>query len=253
MTNIKAVSFTPNTFVDSKKEANVRKYELVENPQAINKSLLALAAIGLATLSSCSQDSYLGPDLDEFQSKVEIGDSTRVSFTNPPVMLNERVDNIFKALGILNDTTSLSDVKTISCRDNKDIRHWIKPTNVFSNVVYGKGMSLLPDDSAGEIYSFQMTSAQNGGVNVEKVFNDGIVQKFNYLQKDDGSVVEYEVFDKNFKAEKSVYKKLEDGNIERTFSDGSTIVYGDIKQDFPYPTAITFDGCVTEDYEQYEF
>lgn len=253
MLNVQSTKINLNEYGKSPRELNSHKFEHADNPQFINKSLLALAAIGLATLSSCSQDSYLGPDLDEFQSKVEIGDSTRVSFTNPPVMLNERVDNIFKALGILNDTTSLSDVKTISCRDNKDIRHWIKPTNVFGNVVYGKGMSLLPDDSAGEIYSFQMTSAQNGGVNVEKVFNDGIVQKFNYLQKDDGSVVEYEVFDKNFKAEKSVYKKLEDGNIERTFSDGSTIVYGDIKQDFPYPTAITFDGCVTEDYEQYEF
>ncbi|MBO6271264.1 hypothetical protein J6O48_00640 [bacterium] len=245
MTNIKAVSFTPNTFVDSKKEANVRKYELVENPQAINKSLLALAAIGLATLSSCSHP--IDIEYEDMNPKpTEIMGSKGAPYTKR-VSTSERLDSIFNALGILkSDSASIKNVTTINAIDDNNTQYWIKPNRISNNVVYGQGLTILPDWSEGSNYVFNAKASQNGGVDVTKTYKDGTTSTYNYKLNNDGTVTEYLVVDNGYMLENSVYEKQNDGKIVKTFSNGEKCVYDKIGNNNEYPTEISFDAGVSD-------
>ena len=225
----------------------------VSNPQkksdALSKSLLGLALLGLATVSSCSKDDYLG-EMFETQTNSEHVASTKQTINN----VEERrtaygtTTEIFRLLGILKEENdSLQKIETVSCKDNENIRHYIKPIVIYDNYIAGKGMTVLPDDSAGEIYNFVIKNTDNNSINFIKTYDNGKKEIKNYEVSKNNTIVEYDVYDGNYMLEKSVYRKLADDSIEQTFTDGSTKIYSNISREYPYPVPITF-GAEVDDY-----
>jgi len=246
MTSIYPTSCTPQVYIKNSNVTPKTRPECKSNPQALNTTLLALAIIGLSTLTSCSKDEYLGPNYEVVESMPNERTVSETSTTpsKNSVSLEVRTDSMLRTLGLLNDSTSLSDKKLFYSNDDTGVQHWIKMTGVYKNVIYGTGMSLLKDCSAGEIYSFRAENDKDNGINVLKQFNDGSRQNLNYVQQDDGSIAEYEIVGDGFKLEKSIYKKQDDGTIERTFSNGEKMIYSNMDKDYPYPTPITFDANI---------
>ena len=241
---------TTNThFTSTKKEIASSPQEAKRNSGAINKTLLALAAIGMSTLlTSCYKDDYYGieePNNPE-QAFVENKQTTN-TISNTIINTNayERTTNILNTLGLLtNDSTALEDVETISFRDNNRCRYSLKPTSVYDRQICGRGIKIGSDNSAVEQYSFIIKNADNGSINFIKNLDSGKTETLNYKVNNDSTVVESEVIDNNYMLEKSVFTKKEDGTIERKFTDGSTVIYNNIKNDEPYPTPIMFDAGV---------
>lgn len=248
MTCIQPTRCNPQVIAKNSELTPKTRSECKNNPQALNKALLALATIGMATLSSCMKDGYIGPDFEEIEPATETFTTNKTSTTSmkTPVSVEAKADSMFRALGLLNDSNSVRNKRLFYSRDNEGVQHWIRTTNIDNNAIYGSGMSLLPDCSAGEIYSFRASSDGDNGLNVSKSFSDGTRQYLNYVQQDDNSIVEYEVVGNGYKLEKSTYKKQDDGSIVRTFSNGETMRYSDTEKTYPYPTPITF-GANIED------
>ena len=250
MTCIQPSRCSPQLIAKNSELTPKTRSECKNNPQALNKALLALATIGMATLSSC--DGYIGPDyelIDPTTNELTVNKTSTIS-VKIPVSVEAKADSMFRALGLLNDSNSVRNKRLFYSRDNEGVQHWIRTTNIDNNGIYGTGMSLLQDCSAGEIYSFRASSDGDNGINVLKCFSDGAKQNLNYVQQDDNSIVEYEVVGNGYKLEKSTYKKQDDGSIERTFSNGETMRYSDTDKTYPYPTPITF-GAEVQD-TQYE-
>ena len=179
---------------------------------------MALAAIGLASLSSCSYTENLN---EEFELEAKEA-SARTEYVQRAASTPtfKRADSLFKALGLFkNDTVSIKNVETICCLDNENTQHWMRPTGVYNNVIYGEGLTILSDCSEGSKYSFMASNASNGGLNVTKTFRDGTKTVQNYVLKNDGTIVECDVIDNKFMLEKSTYKKEDDGTITQTFAD----------------------------------
>lgn len=225
---------------------NSRKEAPNYSHNSYDKGLLALAAIGLATLTSCSSDSYLGIDTEEIVKETK--SAAPIRKTDPMTNKNtvERTDTILHSLGIIDENTSIKDIETLCNIDDTGVQHYTKPTGLYGSIIHGQGMSLLKDSSAGEIYTFRVSNAANGGLNVTKNYNDGTEENLNYVLNDDKSVTEYSVLDKNFMVEKSTFSKNNDGVLERKFADGTILTYPITETEFPYPAAITFSATVTD-------
>lgn len=242
-------AITLKNSIAPKQKVSVPENVTQRPPNVLDKSLLALALLGLTTMSSCSKDEYLGEILDE-PPRSEVVSSTRQSEDNFEERKNtyDRTNSICKLLGILNEEKdSLQKIETVSCKDNEGLRHYIKPTTIYENRITGKGMTILPDDSAGEIYNFMIKNADNNSIDFIKTHTDGKTEIKNYEISEDSTLVEYDVLEGGYKLENSVYKKLDDGSIEQTFTDGSTKIYSNISLEYPYPTPITF-GAEVDDY-----
>lgn len=242
MTCIQPTRCNPQVIAKNSELTPKTRSECKNNPQALNKALLALATIGMATLSSCMKDGYIGPDFEEIEPATETitTNKTSTSPTKTYVSLEAKADTMLRTIGLLNDSTSLRDKKILYSKDDTGVQHWMRATGIYKEAIYGTGMSLLPDCSAGEIYSFRASSDGDNGLNVSKSFSDGTRQYLNYVQQDDNSIVEYEVVGNGYKLEKSTYKKQDDGSIVRTFLNGETMRYSDTDKTYPYPTPITF-------------
>ena len=217
----------------------------------IDKSLLVLAMLGLSMLVSCSKDDYTDFENGEKNPAMDIVQQTNRSPENnlSTMYSYERTDNILNALGLLtSDTASVKNVSTISCTDDRGVKHWIKPNRISDYQVTGQGLDIDNDDPAKSQYNFFIKNAGNGGVNFIKMYTDGSTEILNYLLNEDGSVVESECIDNEFLLEKSVYRKQYDGKIEQTFTNGEKVIYNNICNNNPYPTPIDFDANV-EDYQ----
>lgn len=219
----------------------------------IDKALLALALIGMATLASCSKDEIL--DSWEDNQKTE---QTANTVNNPyvPSISNtsKRCDMILGSLGlIVNENDSLGSIKTVYCKDSKGVDHYMKPTYVGYNCVKMSGMELYPDCTGGGEYDLTATKAGNGGINVDKIYKSGEVEKLNYILNEDGSVSELlRVGEGNggtrgdFYVEKSVIRKTNDGVLERIYANGEKETYTHFSNEYDYPTPITFSATVDD-------
>ena len=255
MVCIQPTNIEPQLFMSTNRVNSRQNFEEKQDPQALNKSLLALAMIGLSTLNSCYSNSYIGPDPEDIDTEVQHNktrtETTKGTDENPSEKYTyKRMDNILNALGLLKtDSTSITNLKTLNCRDDEGRRYWMCPTTILDNVVYGRGLTILFNDSEGSNYSFIARNASNGGIDVIKSFTDGSTAVQNYQLLDDGSVAECDVFGKDFMALTSYFRKQADGTILQTFANGDTKLYGNIDNNLPWPTPITFSACVADTQE----
>lgn len=254
MLSIQQQRFIENPTQAQKNNLSSKQQEYQYSSSALDKSLLALAAIGLATLSSCSKDSYYEeePNSPIYQLEtVYNSNNTNLNNTNlNNPMLNkntiERVDTIFNVLGLTDKNMPIENIETMCNIDDTGVQHYIKLTGAYSNVIYGKGMSLLKDSSAGEVYTFIAGNDKDGGIRLEKRYDDGTVEKLNYVLNGDGTVTESQILDNNFLLEKSTYAKNSDGFLERVYPNGEKITYPNKLINISYPAAIVFNPTVTD-------
>lgn len=212
-----------------------------KNTNAIDKSLLALAILGMATLSSCSYSDI--DSMDEVQEKTELVRKYSDTEAKYPV---QRCENILRAMGALTEDATLKSIKTISCTDTSDKDIYIKPVNLGVNEIKVIGMNLYPDCSGDGQYKASIRNAENGGLDMKKLYEDGTIEKTNLVLNKDGSVTESLYVLDNYMVEKSIFRKNNSGVVEREFSDGTIEKYSNFSNDYDYPEPITFDASADD-------
>ena len=222
----------------------MKKTHISDNPQKINNdrllsnALVGLAIIGASALSSCSNDSILD-ELDE-PVVIEKTDST-------PHTATEKTDDFMNTLNLLENGNSINNISTFTFSD-KGHDYYFEPIKTSNSkvrlhsVVIDKN-TLKNSESAYDIIN------TDDGVDVRHFDKDNDTISIRNYRKEGDEIAEYKYVN-GFKVGVSRMKKTSDGKIERTFSNDSTAVYNNIKNNEPMAEPITFDATIQSWYVQ---
>lgn len=227
---------SPIMFQSAKKvsPANVKKEQKIQNtnnmPKIHNnsnpfaKTLMGLAIIGAATLQqACTQD-------DDLFSGIEHTSDTEQIDT----MSTNQLDSMLKTLGLLGDSVnSVKDIKTISFADEDSNRHYLKPRNYKSDEIVLRHSKVNPDFLSKEALLY-IENADDGLDVVTMTKKDTTESK--YILGKNG-ITEYKNLN-GILVENSNISKREDGAIVRTFANGETKIYNNVKNNESVPARI---------------
>ena len=112
------------------------------------------------------------------------------------------------------------------------------------------GLDVTRDYKGEGEYNAYAVNASNGGLDIFRFYSNGDKEKINFVINRDGSVTESLYLDDDIMVERSVFRKKEDGILERTYSNDSIAEYSNfsIKDDLPHP--ITFNASVEDWYNR---
>ncbi len=194
--------------------------------KALNYSLVALGIIGFSTMYSCSKE-YPTPI---YTNK----DMNRKIFSG---VLIDDFNSILKELGLVVDSTkSIKDIKTYSYKSNSDESFFIKPLQILNDEIILKQIkfnnkleredSILKINSVGkEIY-------------INQIIDDNEIEIM--LQKADDEIKIFTKIDSIW-VENSVVKKYEKDSFIQIYSDDTSKLFYDIKNNVEMPEDIIFE------------
>ena len=246
MITLQTQKMNPISFESRHKKSDNKEIKSDSNQDnnLLNASLLGLALIGMSVLPSCVKLETIYPEAEPFATEEvsKLSNATKFSQYN-----SDRTEDILRAMGALvSPEDSLCNIKSISCKDKKGTRYFIKPTYIGARSVKVKGMELYSDFTGGNIYDAVITNSEDGGIIMNKTFEDGNKETLKYILNDKGEVEESLFLGDTLAVENSIFKKLESGEVLRTFANGKKVVYSNFTNDMDYPIPIAFDASVND-------
>lgn len=202
----------------------------------LNATLLILAAIGAASLQSCSNEDILDDIQKPIQSEIEDD-----SYANAST--GKKCDKMLKALGILDNSETISNLKPMQFEsDDKSVL--LEPLEVEKRYIRsvedenGKKTLFLDKDSVAikqtvvtpeKIEESLLNIKSNkDSLFVDKIVGDKVEKKLYTMNKQNDSISEFK-YNNGFYVESSKLTKDENGGFKQIFPDGSSKSFTNIK------------------------
>jgi hypothetical protein len=194
----------------------------------LSKSLLALAITTAPFIQSCEKEILY--DINNGLNNeivIEPADTSEI------ISVSKNFNKALNTLGLLKaPAQSIHDVKTISFSDELGNRHYIKPMNIKQNKMVLKYFRLNADATGNE-YKINVTNS-DFGLKFERISKDSLINTKYFELNDDNSINEY-IKIKNNLFINSVFKKIDNDRFVQIFSDKSSKIFREIKNNEHLP------------------